>query len=410
VEEAPWVILADDFTGAADCALAFRWPGAVVTTHAGRLAELVGGPGLVSVDLGTRHAPPPVAHRCVLAATALARHLGAVVFKKMDSRLRGNPGWELAGALAAWPGAVAVATPALPSHGRAVVGGRLEGEGPGGEVDVGDRLTGPAGRPQLHISLAELRAGEAGRLLRSVPGGAVVTADSEDEADLRALVAGATAAGRPVLWAGSAGLAAAVATARPAAAPGAVTGGATRGPAGSRPSVRGVIVVVGTSEPRAAAQVERLARAGARAVVVDGDGRVEAATRAAAAAELEGDGVVVLTTPVPRGRGRDPAYCAGAVAAAVSLGLAARRGLVATGGDTARALLDALGETAAQLVGPVEPGVPMLVTQRHQVVLVTKAGSFGTEGTLVAAVTALHALGPGSLPGDRPCTTGGHDE
>jgi D-threonate/D-erythronate kinase len=59
--------------------------------------------------------------------------------------------------------------------------------------------------------------------------------------------------------------------------------------------------------------------------------------------------------------------------------------LVATGGETARAILDAWGIRQLRLLGEVEPGLPWSVTEswRRDLIVLTKAGSFGTPGTLL---------------------------
>jgi uncharacterized protein YgbK (DUF1537 family) len=69
-------------------------------------------------------------------------------------------------------------------------------------------------------------------------------------------------------------------------------------------------------------------------------------------------------------------------------------GIVVTGGDGARALVDALGATGITLRDEVEVGVPMgtLVGGRAEgLPVVTKAGGFGTDDVLVRAVQAVQA-------------------
>jgi uncharacterized protein YgbK (DUF1537 family) len=57
--------------------------------------------------------------------------------------------------------------------------------------------------------------------------------------------------------------------------------------------------------------------------------------------------------------------------------------LVATGGDTACALLSRLGVHGIRLAAEVEPGVPLGVTLgERSIPVVTKAGGFGDEATL----------------------------
>ena len=58
--------------------------------------------------------------------------------------------------------------------------------------------------------------------------------------------------------------------------------------------------------------------------------------------------------------------------------------LVATGGETARALLQAFGIPGLLLIGEVEPGIPLSVTEgAHPLPVVTKAGAFGSPETLL---------------------------
>jgi uncharacterized protein YgbK (DUF1537 family) len=67
-------------------------------------------------------------------------------------------------------------------------------------------------------------------------------------------------------------------------------------------------------------------------------------------------------------------------------------GLVVTGGDAARALVDALDATAIDLRGEVIDGVPlgMLVGgPANGLPIVTKAGGFGDDDTLVQSVEAV---------------------
>jgi 4-hydroxythreonine-4-phosphate dehydrogenase len=54
-----------------------------------------------------------------------------------------------------------------------------------------------------------------------------------------------------------------------------------------------------------------------------------------------------------------------------------------TGGETARAILSALGATGLRLAGEIEPGVPLSVaTGIKPIPVITKAGAFGSRETL----------------------------
>jgi len=69
-------------------------------------------------------------------------------------------------------------------------------------------------------------------------------------------------------------------------------------------------------------------------------------------------------------------------------------GLVATGGDTARAILDALGIHRLRLVGEVEPGLPFSVADDwvRPLPVITKAGAFGSLQSLVRCREFLSRL------------------
>jgi uncharacterized protein YgbK (DUF1537 family) len=65
--------------------------------------------------------------------------------------------------------------------------------------------------------------------------------------------------------------------------------------------------------------------------------------------------------------------------------------VVATGGDTAVALLQALTQPALQVTGDLMPGIPCgrIRVGGRSVWLVTKAGGFGTSDTLAQVVRKL---------------------
>lgn len=72
---------------------------------------------------------------------------------------------------------------------------------------------------------------------------------------------------------------------------------------------------------------------------------------------------------------------------------AARIGaLVSTGGETARAVLQAFGAGGLHLVGEVEPGVPLSLTEGAlHLPVITKAGAFGQPDTLIHCRAVLRA-------------------
>jgi uncharacterized protein YgbK (DUF1537 family) len=67
--------------------------------------------------------------------------------------------------------------------------------------------------------------------------------------------------------------------------------------------------------------------------------------------------------------------------------------LLATGGDTAVAILQALSQPALQVMGDLLPGIPYcrIELDGRTLWLLTKAGGFGTRATLVEVLDLLSA-------------------
>ena len=104
-----------------------------------------------------------------------------------------------------------------------------------------------------------------------------------------------------------------------------------------------------------------------------------------------------------RGNSIDPGHSAALLSLLASVtapSLQRFSGLVATGGETARVVLQAAGIAGIRLGGEVEPGVPWGTTVGDTVIsVVTKAGAFGDSGTLARARHALKRLTAGQDPG-----------
>jgi D-threonate/D-erythronate kinase len=123
------LVLADDFTGAMDTGHGFAARGcAVRVVVAEPNADDTDRPSsgdsdVLAVDLDTRDLEPTA------ASTAVASFLEAgpvpeLVYKKVDSTLRGNVVREVDAALEATGAELAVVAPAFPGTGRVTVNGR----------------------------------------------------------------------------------------------------------------------------------------------------------------------------------------------------------------------------------------------------------------------------------------------
>jgi D-threonate/D-erythronate kinase len=239
-----------------------------------------------------------------------------------------------------------------------------------------------------------------------------VVCDAEAEEDLSAIAHAAARLRRPVVFAGSAGLARHLPQAfgliRKRASPPDVVQPA-RPPEPNSPISRSrsaarapLLFVVGSMSQVSREQLRRLANeSGVRVLTVSpatlraGPGAVpwEDAMRLMDEA-LRGADDVALALDLGQGINLgESAYLSEALAQFL-LPLAWRfSGLFCTGGETARALLTAAGAVGIRLVGEVEPGVPLGRTEGwHNLPIVTKAGAFGTPQTLVRCRAALRSL------------------
>jgi uncharacterized protein YgbK (DUF1537 family) len=379
----PVTILADDLTGACDTGCLFAGAGPVGVTVAPLLTA--DERSVVAVDTATRALSPEAAAEAVhVAARSLGTRLVAgAVFKKIDSTMRGPVAAELDALLEHGPPFIgALVCPAFPAqrrlvrHGRLLVDGVPLHESPiardpafrGASAELAALLAGP--RPVVSLGLDEVRAGHE-KIVHVLEQhrGALVAADAETDADLGSLAAAALAV-PGTLAAGAAGLGRALAGALGLAAPPATL------PAGAAR-----LVVVGSLHPASRAQVDALARRAAAVVTVDEehDGDLTPAIEA-----LRGGRPAVVTsatgtidrTPAAR---ESMARRLGRAAARVIAG--ARPDLVAvTGGDTARALLEALRPRRFDLLGAPADGLALgrlALAAGSALPLLTKAGGFG---------------------------------
>ncbi len=129
---AHWLILADDLTGAADCAIAFAKRGLHTTVRWQGEPEPA-GEAVLSYDANSRGLPAEEAAARHAAVLGALHRPGAHLVKKIDSTLRGQPLAELTATLAhlrARTGAAfGILAPAFPGTGRTTEGGRIRVNG-----------------------------------------------------------------------------------------------------------------------------------------------------------------------------------------------------------------------------------------------------------------------------------------
>jgi uncharacterized protein YgbK (DUF1537 family) len=402
-----WLILADDLTGAADCAVAFARRGHAAAVTWGEAAGQEAEEAVLAIDADSRR---------LSAEAAAARHAallrpGPTLYKKIDSTLRGQPAAELAATLAALREggrpALAVVAPAFPDTGRTTEAGRIRLGGAPledsplwarehsyGDADLRAILEG-AGLPTALLPLEELRAGPeavATAMQDALAAGrAALVCDAVTTADLGTIARATRPQGAELVWVGSGGLAAALAEAGPAG----------QDPPPPRPPVTGggLLLVVGSlAEASRAAAGQALAQGGLRhfgiqpALLRAGPAGWGGMAREIAAAIAAGEDALAIIEPEPGADLRHGAALAQAMAALLQPAAAQAGGLFATGGETAYALLSRLGVKGIRLLEEVAAGVPLGLTRgARRLPVVTKAGGFGDADIIRHARQRLHA-------------------
>lgn len=384
----PLTILADDLTGACDTGALFAGRGPVVVAVAP--ANPAGAREVLVLDTESRSLPPPLAARRVeesLAALLPARRAGRI-FKKIDSTLRGRVGAEVEALCEATGTPGALVCPAFPAEGRTVVDRILRAHGhpvhqtavgrdpdfPAATSDVVEILSAQVRRPVRWLSLAQVRerpdelARAVGRTSR-----ALVVADAETDEDLQALADAALAASRPMLLAGSAGLARAAA--------------ARLGYAGDPiplPTAPAWLIVAGSLHPATRAQMTALDEGGISGVRLAPDGSAPEDRMVSIRDTLRSGRPAFVTVTSPPGppasidRRRAAAALAHVVARVLEEVTPAL--LVVVGGETAIAVYQALKAELIEVLGAPLPGLALGRLSGGGAggcLLLTKAGGFG---------------------------------
>lgn len=333
-------IIADDLTGALDAAAPFAMRGiatAVALGAAGLPEAIATEARVVGVSTDSRELSPSDAREATRAAVAAVPG-GTRIFKKVDSRLKGN----IAAELDAIPHARSLVVPAIPAFGRWMRQGKLDGFGVSEPIDIAVRLGG-------HAAAA------------TIP-------DIDSQMDIDRVLATA-AFDLPI---GARGLAEAMAKVM---APKAIVPDAAlpRGPA---------YCIIGSTDPITLAQVERLQASDADiAYIVAPNGR---------ASTLTSDAPLTIVHATPGSHRADSKSVARALGETVArLAPPAGSLLVLSGGATAQTILDTLGVTVLHLIGEALPGLPL--ARAHGLTVITKSGGFGEPDTLQRLLTPYYS-------------------
>ena len=336
-------ILADDLTSAADGAAPFvaRGRQAMIGRHRLPLAESA----VVAVDSGSRSVSASVAATRVadLSARLAPRD---ILYKTVDSTLRGNVSVELEASFKASSRKMLVFAPAFPAAGRTTVQGVQLVDG----VPVSETVYG---RDPVHPA-------RHSRLIDLVPSsiGSVVILDAATQEELDAQI-DALPEPESIMWVGSPGMAAALAK---RLAPAGQPCESATGASGD------ILVAIGSANPRSHQQADRIAQE---------------------------PGVTLLRAPLARHE--DPAAVLRQIAqdAAKRLRGGGFGAVIATGGDTMEAILDCLDIQVFEILREIEPGFPLgraALDDGRDLLIAMKAGGFGDDDALRRAIAQLRQI------------------
>ncbi len=393
-------VVADDLTGAMDTGVQFARCGLHTEVMLGQRVGARVQAVVVSTD--SRDTSATEAYR---RARTFGRQLrNRLVYKKIDSTLRGNIGPELEGLLDGLGLACALVTPTFPAAGRTVVGGYHRVHGtlltessfahdpvwPARESHVPTLLARQTRRPVGYLPLSVVESGKRAVVdaLGAEPA-AIVAADAAEEEHLRTLAMALAELRHTWLPCGSAGLA----QEWPRAL-------GHKGLALTSfdwsPSAAPILVVAGSRHPLTARQLSRALERGELSLVTLSPGNINVQDMAKEQVLdlLARRSNVGLSTNSGQSVRRRPEAVAQMLADLViwALERVPLAGLVLTGGDTARAVCRKLGAKAVRVLGEVQAGVPAGILSSGPydgLRVVTKAGGFGDDEAIVQAIALI---------------------
>ena len=425
-------IIADDLSSATDCGAQVVRSGlsVVVPLQGYSLPIQAHAAQVISVDTDSRSLSADHAYAKVKAATQqLVAEGWTDFYKSVDSTLRGNLGAEIEAVLDIVKPDCAVIAPAFPKYDRTTVDGvQYLHSRPLHETEFGTDPTAPVRDADIARRLAEGSRRKAGRLtldqLRAGPtqiksaiqglladGIKLVVVDIAEQDDLKRICLGLSQSDLRVLWVGSTGLAEFV----PLALEVASTSDTFRQdhPLDLRPA----LALVGSASETTRQQLgyaqtnnqlniiyldpARMIQNGRTAA----DELEQAGSNLRTAIDSGHDAALVVRASreeiaATQGLGAKLNLSAAQVAQRIVHGLAqagsrlAREGrisgMVATGGDTANALCNAVGAQALEILGEVEAGIPIMrLIGEQSLPLVTKAGGFGSPTAIGDALVKV---------------------
>ena len=336
-------IIADDLTGALDTASPFACRGARVfcfTEPDAINIEVAADADVISVSTNSRHMPPDEAAAAVKATAEKIRALSLdIVLKKIDSRLKGNVTVECEAVASVFELNRLLVVPAAPDIGRYVIKGAVEGAG----VTTPIPLQPLFANSQIQIEIPDVASHAAMQ--------SVIQSFMKKPGMLPVCARGFAVALAEVLF--------------------------PIGIAGDTPLNKPWLVAIGSRDPVTTAQRAALCGLSDFSCIEAPDGQIETYPASAEAVLLHCSGIQI----------EDPETVARRFAEGVQAAIAAGEPgtVLCSGGDTAHAVLRALGVNGLQVIGEAAPGLPntRISVNGRNLIFISKSGGFGGPSTLL---------------------------
>jgi len=414
-------VIADDFTGACDAGVQFKEQGleTIILADAESLADFKGTFDVVVVDTETRNLSSDDAYRKVRRAVRLLRHNNVkIIYKKIDSTLRGNVGAEINAVMDELNVKAVIVATAFPSQKRTVINGQLLVNGvpiekteyaydplsPVRVSRISVLIEQQTGKRVGEIPLSKIRR-DVNSIIEEIrrhieKGKKIIIIDAELQSDLEKTAKAAMAL--DVLLCGSAGLASALS---------------------SQLAVKSkVLVVSGSVNNVTLDQIETAVKKLSLEVIqpcisetLFDEGKLEIVTdglvKKAEKAVSEGKDVIIrlagskslisMIQEAGKRYGMTKSQVADVLLSILSK--AVRRildkhsfnGLILIGGDTSIKIMNSLDAKAIRSEGEFLPGIPsgrIIGGAYDGMRVITKAGGFGDSYTLVKMIKSMKSI------------------
>jgi len=411
-------VIADDFTGACDVGVQFKKRGleTIVFTDIESLTGFESVSDIVVVNTETRNLPPEDAYKKVRRIIRLLRQNNIkLIYKKIDSTLRGNIGSEINAIMDELDFEAIVVAPAFPSQKRTVINGKLlingiplekteyanEPLSPVSNSRVSALIERQIGEKTGEIHLPKIR-GDINLVVKEIQGFIkrgirIIIADAESQSDLKRIARASIDLN--ILPCGSAGLASAFSLQLAIQPRMLIISGSVNSATLDQietavkklnvkviePSLRNIL----EDEKKLDKASDNLMKEVEKVIADEKDVIIRLAGSKSSISEIQ---------EMRKNRGMSKLQVANVLLSL--LGEVTRRildaynfeGLILIGGDTSIKIMKALGAKAVRIEGETLPGIPwgrILGGTRDGMRVITKAGGFGDRYALVKIIKSM---------------------